>query len=405
VYMLKGKSIVLGVSGGIAAYKAASLCSKLVQAGADVRVIMTASAVKFIAPLTFQTLSGHHVAVDTFEEQDPSVVSHIHLADHADLIVIAPATANVLAKLAHGIADDMLSTTLLAATSPIAIAPSMNVHMLAHPAVEQNLRILRERGVFFIEPGEGQLACGYVGKGRLAEPEEIVAAVGRILSGNKPLRGRKMLVTAGGTKERIDPVRFLSNDSSGKMGFAIAQAAKEMGAEVTLVYGSTHGEPPAGMELIPIISAQDMLNAVMAKLPQVDIVIKAAAVADYRPSEISTQKIKKSNENLTMSFIKTKDILEAIGAAKTHQFVVGFAAETEALEENAMLKLKRKNCDLMVANDVTQAGAGFGTDTNIIHIYDREGLVEALPLMDKKAAAIRLLKLIVERTSAPGSGV
>jgi phosphopantothenoylcysteine decarboxylase/phosphopantothenate--cysteine ligase len=403
--MLKGKSIVLGVSGGIAAYKAASLCSKLVQAGADVRVIMTASAIKFIAPLTFQTLSGHHVAVDTFEEEDPSVVSHIHLADHADLIVIAPATANILAKLAHGLADDMLSTTLLAATSPIAIAPAMNVHMLAHPAVEQNLRILRDRGVHFIEPGEGQLACGYVGKGRLAEPEEIVASIERILSGNKPLRGRKMLVTAGGTKERIDPVRFLSNDSSGKMGFAIAQAAQEMGAEVTLIYGSTTGEPPSGMELIPIVSAQDMLDAVMAKLPLVDIVIKAAAVADYRPSEISKQKIKKSNENLTMSLIKNKDILQAIGASKTHQFVVGFAAETEALEENAMAKLKRKNCDLMVANDVTQNGAGFGTDTNIIHIYDGDGLVEALPLMDKKAAAIRLLKLIVERTSAPGSGV
>jgi phosphopantothenoylcysteine decarboxylase/phosphopantothenate--cysteine ligase len=401
--MLQGKSILLGVCGGIAAYKAASLCSKLAQAGAEVHVIMTASAIKFIAPLTFQTLSGHSVSIDTFTEENPSVVSHIHLADHADLIVIAPATANVIAKMAHGLADDMLSTTLLAATAPVLVAPAMNVHMFAHPAVENNMRILRERKVHFIEPNEGQLACGYVGKGRLAEPDEIYSAIEKLLSMHKPLLGKKVLVTAGGTKERIDPVRFLSNDSSGKMGFALAEAAREMGAEVTLIYGSTTAAIPVGVELISIDSAQDMLDAVMTKFPEIDVVIKAAAVADYRPIEISEQKIKKTEDTLSLSLVKNTDILHLIGERKTHQFIVGFAAETEALEANAMAKLQRKKCDLIVANDVTRDGAGFGTDTNIIQIYDRNGLVEALPIMDKSAAAKRLLTLIAERISIPRS--
>ena len=404
---LFGKTILLGVCGGIAAYKAAALCSKLVQAGAMVHVIMTKSATQFVTPLTFQTLSRNHVVIDTFAEMNPSVVTHIDLADHADLIIIAPGTANMLAKMAYGLADDMLSTTLLAATAPIVFAPAMNVHMYAHPAVEQNIAILRSRGVRFIEPGEGQLACGYVGKGRMAEPEEIVAIVEAMLTAKKPLLGRKVLITAGGTKERLDPVRFMSNDSSGKMGFAIAEVAKEMGAEVTLVYGATTVEPPSGMgmELIPIESAHDMLNAVMSKLPQMDIIIKAAAVADYRAEEISPQKIKKSAERLTLTFVKNIDILQAIGAQKTHQFIVGFAAETENLEAHAMSKLQLKNCDLIVANDVTKAGAGFGTDTNIIQIYDRNGLVVALPLMDKKAAAKQLLTLVAERTTAPRSDV
>src|SRR5665647_673267 len=247
---LSGKTILLGVCGGIAAYKAAALCSRLVQAGAMVHVIMTKSATQFITPLTFQTLSRNHVVIDTFAEINPSVVTHIDLADHADLIIIAPGTANMLAKMAYGLADDMLSTTLLAATAPILFAPAMNVHMYAHPAVEQNIAILRSRGVRFIEPGEGQLACGYVGKGRLAEPEEIVAIVEAMLTAKKPLLGRKVLITAGGTKERLDPVRFISNDSSGKMGFAIAEVAREMGAEVTLVYGATTVALPSGMELI-----------------------------------------------------------------------------------------------------------------------------------------------------------
>jgi phosphopantothenoylcysteine decarboxylase/phosphopantothenate--cysteine ligase len=403
--ILKGKTILLGVCGGIAAYKAAALCSKLVQAGAEIHVIMTISATKFIAPLTFQTLSRNHVTVDTFAEMDPSVVTHIHLADHADLIIIAPATANMIAKMAYGLADDMLSTTLLAAEASIVVAPAMNVHMYAHPAVVHNMEILRSRGVRFIEPGEGQLACGYVGKGRLAEPEEIVAFVEDMLSEKKLLQGRKVLVTAGGTKERLDPVRYMTNDSSGKMGFAIAEAAKEMGAEVTVVYGTTTVAPPQGVELISIESANDMLNAVMNKLPQMDIIIKAAAVADYRAEEISPQKLKKTDDRLTVSFVKNIDSLQMIGAQKTHQFVVGFAAETENLEAQAMSKLQSKNCDLIVANDVTKAGAGFGTDTNIIQIYDHSGLVAALPLMDKKAAAKHLLTLIAERTTAPRSDV
>jgi phosphopantothenoylcysteine decarboxylase/phosphopantothenate--cysteine ligase len=277
------------------------------------------------------------------------------------------------------------------------------VHMYAHPAVVQNMDILRSRGVSFIEPGEGQLACGYVGKGRLAEPEEIVAIVEAKFAENKPLKGRKVLVTAGGTKERLDPVRYMTNDSSGKMGFAIAEAAKEMGAEVTVIYGATTAALPQGMELIPIESAADMLTAVMNKLPQMDIIIKAAAVADYRAEAISPHKIKKMDERLTVTFVKNIDILQTIGEQKTHQFVVGFAAETDNIEAHAMSKLKRKNCDLVVANDVTQAGAGFGTDTNIIRIYDQSGLVVALPLMDKKAAAKHLLTLIAERTAAPGS--
>jgi phosphopantothenoylcysteine decarboxylase/phosphopantothenate--cysteine ligase len=397
---LKGKRILLGVCGGIAAYKAAALCSKLVQAGAEVHVIMTISATKFIAPLTFQTLSRHHVIVDTFEEKDPSVVTHIDLADHADLIVIAPATANMIAKMAYGLGDDMLSTTLLAAEAPIFVAPAMNVHMYAHPTVEHNMNLLRSRGVRFIEPGEGQLACGYVGKGRLAEPEEIVAFMEANLNEKKPLKGKKVLITAGGTKERLDPVRFLSNDSSGKMGFAIAEVANELGAEVTLVYGSTSVELPMDVELIAIESAHDMLEAVMQKLPQMDIIIKAAAVADYKAEVISPHKLKKTEERLTVTFVKTIDILQTISEHKTHQFVVGFAAETENLEAQAMSKLQRKKCDLIVANDVTKPGAGFGSDTNIIQIFDRKGLVVALPLMDKKAAAKHLLTLIAERTAS-----
>ncbi|WP_028550352.1 bifunctional phosphopantothenoylcysteine decarboxylase/phosphopantothenate--cysteine ligase CoaBC [Paenibacillus sp. UNC451MF] len=395
--MLNGKTILLGVSGGIAAYKAAALCSKLKQAGAEVRVIMTESATRFIAPLTFQTLSRHDVIVDTFDEKDASVVSHIDLADHADLVIVAPATANVIAKMAHGLADDMLSTTLLATTAPILVAPAMNVHMYAHPAVQSNMRTLAERGVLFIEPGTGQLACGYVGKGRLEEPEHIVAAIERFFADSQLLKGKKLLVTAGGTVERIDPVRYLTNDSSGKMGFAIAEAARNMGADVTLVVGKASAPIPEGIRTIRIESAQDMLDAVVARMPEMDIVIKAAAVADYRPAEQAQQKIKKKDEEMTLKLVKNADILQTIGNIKSHQFVVGFAAETERIDEHAIDKLKRKNCDLLVANDVTQEGAGFGTDTNVVRIYDHNGLVEALPVMSKLDVARSLLLYVAER--------
>ncbi|MFD0867602.1 bifunctional phosphopantothenoylcysteine decarboxylase/phosphopantothenate--cysteine ligase CoaBC [Paenibacillus residui] len=400
--MLKGKSILLGVSGGIAVYKAVSLCSKLAQSGADVRVIMTESAVKFVAPLTFQTLSRHHVMTDTFEEKDPSVVSHIDLADHADLVVIAPATANILAKMALGIGDDMLSTTLLATTAPILAAPAMNVHMYEHPAVLNNMETLRERGVHFIEPREGQLACGYVGKGRLAEPEQIYEAIVAMLQPDLPLQGKKVLVTAGGTVERLDPVRYLSNDSSGKMGYAVAEEARGMGAEVVLISAPSSLPRPEGVEFVPVVSALDMLSAVMERLKDVDIVIKAAAVADYRPAEASPVKIKKKDEEMTIRLVKNPDILQQIGERKTKQYVIGFAAETNDLEANGLDKLRRKNCDLMVANDVTLEGAGFGTDTNIVTLLDKDGNVERLPILSKREVARHLLKLAAERLPSAG---
>jgi phosphopantothenoylcysteine decarboxylase/phosphopantothenate--cysteine ligase len=397
--MLNGKRIVLGVCGGIAAYKAAALTSKLTQAGAEVRVIMTESATQFVAPLTFQTLSRHHVFVDTFEEKDVSVVSHIDLADHADLFVIAPATANAIAKLALGLGDDMLSTTLLATTAPILVAPAMNVHMYANPAVQQNMRTLMGRGIRFIEPGEGQLACGYVGKGRLAEPEEIIAAVERFFANSQSLQGQHVLVTAGGTVERIDPVRYITNDSSGKMGYAIAEEALRMGAAVTLITGPTALQAPAGAQVVPIQSAEDMREAVLARLDSSTIVIKAAAVADYRPAVQAKQKIKKNADTLTLEMVKNPDILQEIGARKQGQFVVGFAAETDRLDEFAMDKLTRKNSDLLVANDVSLEGAGFGTDTNIVRVFDRNGLVESLPLQSKGEVARKLLQMVIERMS------
>ncbi|PJN61935.1 Coenzyme A biosynthesis bifunctional protein CoaBC [Paenibacillus sp. GM1FR] len=406
--MLNGKKIVLGVTGGIAAYKAATLCSRLVQKGADVHVIMTASATQFITELTLQTLTRNTVYTDTFDEREPAVVSHIHLADLADLVLVAPATANVIAKMAHGMADDMLSTTLLATTAPVMIAPAMNVHMYDHPAVKHNMNLLVERGAMMIEPGEGLLACGYVGKGRLEEPESIVDVVERFFEQRESadraqqgqaslLQGKKVVVTAGGTIERIDPVRYITNDSSGKMGFAIAAAARDLGADVKLVMGSTQSKPPENVELIPVQSAQDMYEAVTREWDDADIVVKAAAVADYRPKEVYTEKIKKKGDTLSLELIKNIDILETLGKQKTHQFLIGFAAETQSVEMYAREKLERKNCDLIVANDVTRTGAGFGTDTNAVHIYDREGLVEELPVMAKDDVAHRLLQIAAER--------
>ncbi|WP_458123265.1 bifunctional phosphopantothenoylcysteine decarboxylase/phosphopantothenate--cysteine ligase CoaBC [Paenibacillus sp. Z3-2] len=406
--MLNGKKIVLGVTGGIAAYKAATLCSRLVQKGADVHVIMTASATQFITELTLQTLTRNTVYTNTFDEREPAVVSHIHLADLADLVLVAPATANVIAKMAHGMADDMLSTTLLATTAPVMIAPAMNVHMYDHPAVQHNMNLLAERGTLMIEPGEGQLACGYVGKGRLEEPETIVDVVERFFEQRESedraqkgqdllLQSKKVVVTAGGTIERIDPVRYITNDSSGKMGFAIAAAARDLGADVKLVMGNTQAKPPENVELIPVQSAQDMYEAVTREWDDADIVVKAAAVADYRLKEVYTEKIKKKGDTLSLELVKNIDILETLGKQKTHQFLIGFAAETQSVEMYAREKLERKNCDLIVANDVTRTGAGFGTDTNAVHIYDREGLVEELQVMAKHDVAHRLLRIAAER--------
>lgn len=406
---LAGRTIVLGITGGIAAYKAATLCSRLVSHGADVRVIMTEGATKFIAPLTLQTLSRHPVATDTFDERDAAKVQHIDLADAADLVVVAPATANIIAKMAHGLADDMLSTTLLATTAPVLVAPAMNVHMLAHPAVQANLGILADRGVRFVESGTGQLACGYVGKGRLAEPDEIVAAIVGLLAGDRPLAGRKVLVTAGGTVERLDPVRYITNDSSGKMGFALAEAARDQGADVTLVCARTDAPPPPGVRVVKAESAQEMLDAVMQRLPEADAVVKAAAVADYRPVVRHAEKMKKGPDKLTLELERTTDILQAIGewrreggAAGRGPFVVGFAAETNDVERNALDKLRRKGCDLIVANDVTREGAGFGTDTNVVSVFGAEGLLESMPLQSKRAAAERIWQWVRERAGWNG---
>ncbi|MEI7027201.1 bifunctional phosphopantothenoylcysteine decarboxylase/phosphopantothenate--cysteine ligase CoaBC [Paenibacillus sp. y28] len=400
---LKGKTVVLGVTGGIAAFKGAALCSKLVQAGADVRVVMTASAVKFIAPMTFQALSRHAVAVDTFDEQDASVIAHIDLADRADLVIVAPATANFMAKLALGLGDDMLTTLLLATRAPIVVCPAMNVHMYANPAVQYNMDTLAKRGIRFIEPGEGQLACGYVGKGRLAEPEEIMASIGRLFDTPKLLAGKKVLITAGGTIERIDPVRYLTNDSSGKMGFAIADAARELGADVTVIAARTSVEPPAGVKAVRVESAEQMLHAVLERCAQADIIIKSAAVADYRPLETADQKIKKHGETMTITLVRNPDILSRLGELKRPgQVLVGFAAETERLEENAQDKLRRKKCDFLVANDVSLEGAGFGTDTNIVRIYNEDGLVADLPQQTKREVAEKLLAIVYDRLQQEG---
>lgn len=423
--MLQGKTIVLGITGGIAAYKAASLCSKLTQAGAKVRVIMTQNATKLVGETTLQTLSRHPVYTDTFNEHDPSVVSHIDLADQADLFLIAPATANIIAKMTYGLADDMLSTTLLATTAPIMVAPAMNVHMYAHPATQHNMNILRKRGVLMVEPGEGLLACGYTGKGRLAEPEDITSEVigffrlgeeqyrnqlacsqGSVQQDakgstpklvNGPLTGRTVIVTAGGTVERIDPVRYITNDSSGKMGFAIAAAARDMGADVTLIAGQTQAEVPALVQLIRVESAQDMHHAVMQRYQEADLVVMAAAVADYRPVVRADKKIKKKEEKLVIELERNPDILADLGQQKEHQFLIGFAAETDHVEQYAVDKLKRKQCDMIIANDVSRDDAGFGTDTNEVMIFDHAGLVEKISLTSKHTIAKRILELATAR--------
>ncbi|WP_150268552.1 bifunctional phosphopantothenoylcysteine decarboxylase/phosphopantothenate--cysteine ligase CoaBC [Paenibacillus tepidiphilus] len=399
-----GKTIILGVTGGIAAYKAAALTSKLTQKGAKVHVIMTASAKEFITELTLQSLSKQRVYSDTFQERDPAEISHIDLADSADLVLIAPATANILAKMAVGIGDDMLSTTMLAVTAPVMVAPAMNVHMYQHPAVRTNMQTLASRGVHFIEPGEGLLACGYVGKGRMEEPETIVAVVneffaGRDMAAQGPLAGKRVMVTAGGTVERIDPVRYISNDSSGKMGFALARAARAMGAEVTLIAARTDVAPPQDpqIDLVRVESAADMYAAVSSRWSDCDLLIGAAAVADYRPRISAETKIKKSGDTLTLELVKTTDILDTLGKIKEKQFVIGFAAETGNAELYAKDKLVRKNLDLIVANDVGQEGAGFGTETNIVSIYSSEGLVLDLPLSSKDEVARRILQLAAER--------
>ncbi|MCA1053459.1 bifunctional phosphopantothenoylcysteine decarboxylase/phosphopantothenate--cysteine ligase CoaBC [Rossellomorea aquimaris] len=393
--MIQGKKILLCVTGGIAVYKAAALTSKLVQSGAEVKVIMTDSAMKFVSPLTFQALSRQDVYWDTFDEKDPSKIAHIDLADWPDLVLVAPATANMIGKVANGIADDMISTTLLATTAPVWVAPAMNVHMYDHPAVQRNIRRLYDDGCRFIEPSEGYLACGYVGKGRLEEPEQIVGIIHDHFSGVKEetliLKGKRIVITAGPTREKIDPVRFFSNRSTGKMGHALALAAKELGAEVTLISGPTNLEPPSGVEFIPVTSAEEMYDAVHSRFNAADIVVKSAAVADYRPVEVLDQKLKKKEGNLLLEFERTKDILKSLGEKKDGQFLIGFAAETMNVEEYAKAKLHKKNADMIVANNVTEEGSGFGTETNKITIIS-EHAVRELPLLSKLDASKEIFR-------------
>lgn len=391
---LNGKKVLLCVTGGIAVFKAAALTSQLYQKGAEVKVMMTKSAQQFITPLTFQTLSRNPVYVDTFDEKDPKKIAHIELADWADIVVIAPATANILAKLANGIADDMISTTLTATTAPILIAPAMNTHMYEHPAVQKNMKTLASFGYQFIEPGEGLLACGYVGKGRLAEPEEIANAIVQYFqkSENQPLKGKNVLVTAGPTVEVIDPVRYFTNHSTGKMGFAIAEAARDLGAKVTLIAGPTSLETPYGVERIDVVSAQDMYEAVIARFEEADIVVKAAAVADYRPKEVFDDKVKKSDGDLTIVMERTKDILAELGKRKKHQLLIGFAAESTNVEQFALEKLEKKNLDLIVANNIKKDGSGFGHETNVVTIYNRRGGKKELPMLLKRDVAYEIFQ-------------
>ena len=398
---LKGKDVVVGVTGGIAAYKACELVSRLVKEGASVYVVMTANAVRFVAPLTFETLSNHPVVTDTFDRPQTWEVEHIALAKRAALFCVAPATANILAKMAHGIADDMLSTTLLATKAPVLVAPAMNTGMWTAPVTQENLAVLKQRGVYQVGPGAGRLACGDAGAGRMAEPVEILEEIVRILSEPEDLKGKKVLVTAGPTRERLDPVRYMTNDSSGKMGYAIAEAAQKRGADVTLVTGPVALTPPAGVAVERVESTCQLYDAVTRLAPSQDVVIQAAAPADYRFSQTSDQKMKKQGgEGLTLTLVENPDIAAAIGRKKKPgQVFIGFAAETENLLENAKRKLDKKNLDMVVANDVTKPGAGFNVDTNIAALITHEEIVE-LPLQSKRALADEILTKAVNLLNA-----
>jgi phosphopantothenoylcysteine decarboxylase/phosphopantothenate--cysteine ligase len=396
--------IALGVTGCIGAYKAALVLRHLQEMGADVEVVMTRHAQEFIQPLTFQALSGHPVITDMFAASEHSDIYHITLAQKIDLMLVAPATANSIAKFANGIADDFLTTLYLSTPAQVLMAPAMNVEMLRHPATQENLKILRNRGVEFIDPSAGYLACGMVGEGRLADPLEIAKRAIEIINTknspkpplNKDLEGEHILVTAGPTREHMDPIRYISNRSSGKMGYAIAEEALKRGAEVTLVSGPVSLIPPSKINLIKITSAQEMHKAVLENFEKATIVIKSAAVCDYRPKEVANQKVKKTDSDLVIELERTEDILAALGKIKTHQILVGFAAETQKVLEYAESKLVKKNVDMIVANDVSANDAGFDTDTNRVVILDRKGKQTSLPLMSKTEVANKLLDKVKE---------
>ena len=395
--------VLLGITGCIGAYKAAEVLRGLQKAGANVRVVMTRSATEFVQPLTFEALSGQPVIVEMYDRLNYAVIEHIAVAREADLLLIAPATANVLAKFAHGIADDFLSTVYLSNTNPVLIAPAMNVEMWSHPATQANLKILRDRGVHFVDPGSGYQACGEVGVGRLAEPEDIVKRALELISNlqspvSNDLRGERIVITAGPTVEDLDPVRFITNRSSGKMGYALAEAAQARGANVTLISGPTKLQPPKRVEFISVRSTREMYDAVLSKMDESTVFIGCAAVADYRPTTRAAQKLKKNGRQaITLELEATEDIIAAVGAASRdhRRIVVGFAAESESLLSNATQKLSSKNLDFIVANDITRTDAGFDVETNVATILRRDGSQFELPLQSKRALADTVLDEVI----------
>ena len=395
--MLQGKTVVLGVTGGIAAYKMPNLASALVKLGCNVQVLMTQNATQFITAVTFETLTGNKALVDTFDRNFSFQVEHIAVADQADLVMIAPATANVIAKLAHGLADDMLTTTVLACNCPKIVVPAMNTKMYENPVTQDNLNILRRYGWEVVEPASGYLACGAVGKGKLPEPEALLQVILHYLAHEKDMVGKKVLVTAGPTQEALDPVRCLTNHSSGKMGYAIAQAAARRGAQVTLVSGPVALKRLPYVETVDVVSAQEMFEAVTARAAEQDIIIKAAAVADYRPTVVAEDKMKKSDDALSIPLERTQDILGWLGQHRQPgQFLCGFSMETQNMVENSRKKLEKKQVDMIAANNLKVEGAGFGVDTNLLTLITKDGLDE-LPMVTKEAAADLLLDSILKR--------
>ena len=389
-------TVVLGVTGCIGAYKACEVLRELQKRGVDVRVVMTRSATHFVSPMTFEALSRHPVFVDQFALGEQGEIQHVSLADAADLLLVAPATANTLGKLARGIADDALSTLYTATRAPVLVAPAMNVNMFSHPAVVENLEILRSRGVQVVEPGTGYLACGWLGQGRLAEVPEIVSAAMAVLARRRDLAGETVLVTAGPTVEDIDPVRFVSNRSSGRMGYRLAEAARDRGAAVVLISGPTALPAPSGMEVVPVRSAEEMARAVSDRLGPATIVAMAAAVSDYRPAAVAPQKIKKAEGGVSLEMVRTPDILRSLGDRKGARFFVGFAAETEKLRENARKKLVEKRLDLIVGNDVSREGVGFATETNAALLLDAAGGEVDVAPTSKRALADRVWDRVAE---------
>lgn len=392
---MEEKNVVLGVTGGIAVYKALDVVSRLKKHNINVHVIMTESACKFVTPLSFQSLSQNMVVKDMFEEPKSFEIQHISLSHKADLIAVVPATANIIGKVANGIADDMLSTTIMATKAKVIFAPAMNTNMYTNPITQSNIQKLKDYGYGFINPGSGRLACGDIGEGKLADTEIITERILSELYEPKDMKGKKVVVTAGPTRADIDPVRFISNRSTGKMGFAIAEEARDRGAEVVLVSGPTDLKDPQGMKVVRVNTNGEMLNAVMSEYDDADIVVKAAAVSDYKIKEYSSEKIKKGDGNLVLEFVRDNDILKTLGERKKNQILVGFAAESNDLIKNAEKKLEKKNLNYIVANNIVQDNAGFGTDTNIVTIIKRDGTIRSLESMSKRKVGHELFKMIL----------